>query len=188
MEGRAGGHRFSSTDLLLRRHVIASGISRAATVLPESRGAAALRLHWEVADSPLFQEDAGREREEPILSHCAAEEPLTCRIWRGVGRQWHPDEEELKKPVVGGLEGGGAAPLEREGHGEAPPVGKGHGEAPPVGKGHGEAPPMGKGHLEVGGGASLVGREEGRRCWGTEATCEHSKNVYLLKDTKKHGN
>ncbi|EAY93727.1 hypothetical protein OsI_15514 [Oryza sativa Indica Group] len=106
MEGRAGGHRFSSTDLLLCRHVIASGISRAATVLPESRGAAALRLHWEVADSPLCQEDAGREREEPILSHCAAEEPLTCRIWRGVGRQWHPDEEELKKPVVRGREGG----------------------------------------------------------------------------------
>jgi hypothetical protein len=58
-------------------------------------------------------------------------------------------------------EGGGAAPREKGGHGKAPPVGEGRGEAPPVGKGQ----------LAVGGVASLVGREEGRRWWGTEAAC-----------------
>mgnify|MGYP003703171025 CR=1 FL=1 len=138
-------------------------------MLPESRGAAALRLHWEVADSPLCQEDAGREREEPILSHCAAEEPLTCRIWRGVGRQWHPDEEELKKPVVGGgREGSGAAGEGRAWRGTASGEGAWRGatggEGAWRGATSGEGAPRGGRRSVVGGervGASLLGDRGG---------------------------
>uniref|UniRef100_A0A0E0JWF7 ATP-dependent helicase C-terminal domain-containing protein n=1 Tax=Oryza punctata TaxID=4537 RepID=A0A0E0JWF7_ORYPU len=132
MEGRAGGCRFSSTDLLLRRPVIAPGPAEPP-------------LRREVTDLPLRQGDARREKEEPI--------PSSRAVGSGEEQGGGGTPMRWKGADGGGEAGGAASPMGR---------GEGRGEVPPVREGRGEELLVGEGQLAVGGVASPVGREEGR--------------------------
>ncbi|EAZ25560.1 hypothetical protein OsJ_09386 [Oryza sativa Japonica Group] len=112
MEGRAGGRRFSSTDLLLRRPAIAPG----STEPPLRRQGA--------ADPPLRREVAGSGEEQERRRHPDEEE---WRRWWGGAWRGNAGEGGARRQCRWGRDA------------ESTPVGDGRGKAAAVGDGRGKA-------------------------------------------------